>query len=129
MGDLFTGDELASDSYPCQNIEGVIMQLEGKFITKGGEDFGIENNDEEGGDMEEAVEKVINIVDVHRLEETKPERVADFQQGAQSFVKQILGSFSEYTFYTGESLEPDAMVVLCKWSEDGMTPYFQYWVD
>ena len=152
--DLFTGDELASDSYPCQNIEGVIMQLEGKFITKGGEDFGIENNDEEGGDMEEAVEKVINIVDVHRLqetnftkkqyvtyikgymkrvktrlEETKPERVADFQQGAQSFVKQILGSFSEYTFYTGESLEPDAMVVLCKWSEDGMTPYFQYWVD
>merc|ERR1712017_1882 len=55
--DLFTGDELASDSYPCQNIEGVIMQLEGKFITKGGEDFGIENNDEEGGDMEEAVRR------------------------------------------------------------------------
>merc|ERR1712137_1424950 len=63
--DCFSGDEVGSDSYPSQEFDGVVLQLEGKFIMKGGEDFGIET--EEGDDLEDTQEKVINIVDVHRL--------------------------------------------------------------
>eukprot|EP01094_Clydonella_sp_ATCC50884_P013044 TRINITY_DN23315_c0_g1_i1.p2 TRINITY_DN23315_c0_g1~~TRINITY_DN23315_c0_g1_i1.p2 ORF type:complete len:178 (+),score=70.54 TRINITY_DN23315_c0_g1_i1:42-536(+) len=152
--DTFTGDEVASDSYPSAELDGVVLQMEGKFILKGGEDFGIENNDEEGAGVEDTQEKVINIVDVHRLqeqnftkkqygvyikgymkrlkahlEEKNPDRVAPFMKGAATFVKKVLSEFNEYTFYSSESLDPDAMVILCKWSEDGMTPYFQYFKD
>merc|ERR1711879_508517 len=150
--DCFSGDEVGSDSYPTQEFDGVVLQLEGKFIMKGGEDFGIET--EEGDDLEDTQEKVINIVDVHRLvdqnftkkqyslhikgymkrlktrlEETNPDRVKDFMTGAASFVNKVLADFDNYTFYTSEATDADAMVILCKWSEDGMTPYFQYFKD
>lgn len=38
------------------------------------------------------------------LEKTAPERVADFMKGAQTFAKRVLGNFSEYEFYTTESM-------------------------
>lgn len=38
------------------------------------------------------------------LEKTNPERVADFMKGAQTFAKRVLGNFSEYEFYTTESM-------------------------
>jgi len=97
---------------------------------------------------------VINIVDSHNLQETKmskkdfivyikgfmkrvltklqetnPDRVPTFKAKAEIFVKEVLGSFDEYTFYMGESMNPDGTLILCKWSADGLTPYFQYFQD
>lgn len=41
------------------------------------------------------------------LQETKPDRVAEFEKGAQAAAKKILGNFKDYEFYTGEGMNPD----------------------
>jgi hypothetical protein len=40
-----------------------------------------------------------------------PEEVAAFEKGAGAFAKKIIGSFKDYDFYVGESMDPDGMFV------------------
>ena len=47
-----------------------------------------------------------------KLQETNPERVADFEKGAAAFAKKIVGGFKDYEFYTGESMDINGMVAL-----------------
>jgi hypothetical protein len=63
------------------------------------------------------------------VQKNNPERVPAFQTAAQAWVKNILANFDEYSFYTGESMDNDAMVILCKFSEDGMSQKFYFWKD
>jgi len=58
-----------------------------------------------------------------KLAETNPERIPVFEKQAAAFAKKVLGSFSDYEFYTGESMNPDGMVALLNYREDGVTPY------
>ncbi|KAK2071777.1 hypothetical protein P8C59_006174 [Phyllachora maydis] len=45
--------------------------------------------------------------------------IKEFESGAQKFVKEvILPNFKDYEFYTGESMNPDGMVVLLNYRED-----------
>jgi hypothetical protein len=37
------------------------------------------------------------------------EEVKDFETKAQAFAKKIIASFKDWEFYTGESMDPDAM--------------------
>ncbi|KAM0352410.1 hypothetical protein ACHAPU_002077 [Fusarium lateritium] len=54
--------------------------------------------------------------------------ITAFEKGAQTFVKsKILANFKDYEFYTGESMDPDGMVVLLNYREDGVTPYITVW--
>ena len=46
------------------------------------------------------------------LAKTNPERVPAFEKGAQTFAKKIVGSFKDYEFYVGESMNPEGMVAL-----------------
>ncbi|KAL1843777.1 hypothetical protein VTJ49DRAFT_7487 [Mycothermus thermophilus] len=55
------------------------------------------------------------------------EEIKDFETKAGAYAKKILGSFKDYEFYTGESMNPDGMVVLLNYREDGMTPYVTVW--
>ncbi|EIE88917.1 hypothetical protein RO3G_13628 [Rhizopus delemar RA 99-880] len=64
-----------------------------------------------------------------KLQETKPERVEAFEKGAASLVKRILTNFKDYEFYTGESMNPDGMVALLNYREDGITPFFTLFKD
>jgi len=154
--DIFTGDEVASDSYPCEIIDDAILKVEGKYVTEGGETFDIGGNPAEGED-DDAVGTdqvtVINIVQTHRLmespydkkgykavikaymkrvkeylDENDPDAVQPFMAGCQNFVKDILSDFGEWQFFMSESLDPDSMLILCKYGEDGMTPYFYYFL-
>jgi len=63
------------------------------------------------------------------LKENNPSRVDTFQKEAQEFVKKVLGKFDEFEFYTGEQMDPEAMVALKFYSEDGITPFFYFWKD
>ncbi len=64
------------------------------------------------------------------LEANNPERVPVFKKGAQAFVKKVIGSFDEYSFYMGEKMDMDnGMIVLMRYSEDGSTPYVFLWKD
>ncbi|MFJ9697026.1 translationally-controlled tumor protein [Kitasatospora sp. NPDC101183] len=96
---------------------------------------------------------VLNIVDAHRLVETSYDKksytghikaylkrltdklAADgqsadqrsaWQQQAQEWVKAVLADFDSYRFFTGEQMDPEAMVVLLKLGEDGKTPFLYF---
>ena len=55
------------------------------------------------------------------LQESKPDRVEAFEKGAQAFAKKIVTNFKDYEFYTGENMNPDGMVALLNYREDGIT--------
>lgn len=63
------------------------------------------------------------------LSKTNPERVPVFEKKASEFAKKIIGNFKDYDFYTGESMDPDGMVLLVNFREDGVTPFFILWKD
>jgi len=56
------------------------------------------------------------------------EEISAFESGAQKYVKEtLLPNFKDLEFYTGESMNPDGMVVLLNYREDGITPYVVVW--
>jgi len=117
------------------------------------------NPSAEAAEEDESVEgpvstTVINIVDAHaltqttfdkksymayirgymksvleRVKTTKPERAEIFQKNVQPFVKKILDNIADYDFFTGPSMNPDGMVVLLFYKEDGLIPYFYLFKD
>ena len=62
-----------------------------------------------------------------KLEADAPDRVADFQAGAQTFVKKVIAEFDDYQFFLGESSTDEGIVILCKW--DNEDAIFYYWKD
>jgi len=64
-----------------------------------------------------------------RLMETNPNRVEAFVAGAQAELKTIVKNISNYQFFTGESMNPDGMVGLLDYREDGTTPYMLFFKD
>ncbi|KAI9931636.1 hypothetical protein AWENTII_001736 [Aspergillus wentii] len=55
------------------------------------------------------------------------EEVTAFEKGAAAFAKKIVANFKDYEFFTGESMNPDGMIVLLNYREDGTTPYVTLW--
>ncbi|KAH7354203.1 translationally-controlled tumor protein [Plectosphaerella cucumerina] len=108
---------------------------------------------EEG--LEDEVRKVNNIVNSFRLQATSFDKksyltylkgymkavktglqeagkgddvVKAFESGAQKYVKEkLLPNFKDFEFFTGESMNPDGMIVLMNYREDGVTPYIIVW--
>jgi len=64
-----------------------------------------------------------------KLQETNPERVEGFMAEVQKEVKRILGNIGNYQFFTGESMNPEGMVGLLDYREDGITPYMLFFKD
>ncbi|KAG8218865.1 TCTP family protein [Butyriboletus roseoflavus] len=80
-----------------------------------------------------------------KLQENNPDRVKAFETGAAVYVKKILTDIKDYDFvgslplllvsvlnvtqYVGESMNPDGLVALLNYREDGITPYFTFWKD
>merc|ERR1739841_161155 len=148
MGDIFTEDELASDVYPVELEDDVILKFTTKLITRteGNYDMAGDGGGEETYDATSTT--VNNLVDapklvatdftkksymthlLKKLEAENPSRVPSFKKGAQGFVKKVIADFDEYTFYQGEKMDIDnGMIVLSRYSEDGQTPYFFMWKD
>jgi hypothetical protein len=129
------------------------------ITIKEGEDFDIgANPSAEGGDddgpMEEGAKSVNNVAHSFRLQETSfdkksymtyikgymkavkahlnetnPERVSAFEKSATVFVKKVLENFKDYEFLVGETMNPEAMVVLLNYRQDGITPYLTFFKD
>jgi len=67
---------------------------------------------------------------LERLKKENPARADVFQKNIQPFVKKILDNFKEYDFYVGENgLELNGQVILMFYKEDGVIPYFYYFID
>lgn len=154
--DIISNDELLSDAYDVKLVDGVVYEADCAMVqVRNGGDVDIGGNPSaEGGDddVEEGVETVNNVIYSFRLAQTqfdkksfltyikgymkkvkahlaenKPEEVEVFEKGAQAYVKKVIGSFNDWEFYTGESMDPDAMVVLLNYREDGQTPFVVVW--
>ncbi|OCK95853.1 translationally controlled tumor-associated [Cenococcum geophilum 1.58] len=155
--DLITGDEIISDSYNLKEIDGVAYEADCKKITIGNENINIGANPsaeeaEEG--IEDNAETVIDVVHSFRLNETNfdkktylshlktymkkvkeamkekgasDDEIKEFEKGASTFAKKIVGNFKDYEFLIGESMDPDGMVILLNYREDGITPYVTVW--
>lgn len=153
--DCFTGDELLSDAMKNVRMlaDGLIVACESYNITPGNEDYGIENNDEDGGAAggDGTSESVNVVVDAFKLqnipmtkkdftsyikryskrvkenlEKVQGDRVEPFMAGMKMWVPEMLKDFDNYDFYMGPSCDPDALLVLAKYEGEAMYPTFMY---
>merc|ERR1711990_395270 len=146
--DVFSGDELFSDTYPMKLVDDCVYEVYGKHVQrKIGEDFDIGANasaEEAGEGTEEATESGVDLVLNHRLVETgfgkkadymnylkdymkrvvaylesndKKDQVEGFKKNINGVMKGLLGRFNDLQFYTGESMNPAAMVALIDYRE------------
>ncbi|KAL2164692.1 hypothetical protein VTH06DRAFT_3909 [Thermothelomyces fergusii] len=118
-------------------------------------DIGANPSAEEGDEaLEEGEERVHDIRHSFRLQETQfdkktylatlkaymksvktklqeagksAEEVKEFETKASGFAKKIIANFNDYEFFTGNSMNPDGMIVLLNYREDGITPYYTFW--
>ncbi|ROW12102.1 hypothetical protein VMCG_00700 [Cytospora schulzeri] len=156
--DIITGDEMISDSYDLNLVDGIVYEADCAMIEEGGVTFDIGANasaEEAEENVEDDKIKVNNIVHSFRLASTSfdkksflgylkgymksvktalkeagksDEEVKEFETGASKYVKEkLLPNFKDFEFYTGESMNPDGMVALLNYREDGTTPYFIFW--
>jgi hypothetical protein len=58
-----------------------------------------------------------------KLQEQRPEGVKPIKTGAAEQIKHILANFNNYQFFTGKNMNPDGMVALLEYCEDGVTSY------
>ncbi|AEO57532.1 hypothetical protein MYCTH_2315082 [Thermothelomyces thermophilus ATCC 42464] len=72
--DIISGDELFSDSFDVKEVDGVVYEVDGAFITvKKGADVDIGANpsaEEQDEGVEDGEERVINVVHSHLLQST-----------------------------------------------------------
>lgn len=155
FNDIFSNDELLSDAYDVKTVDEVIYEADCAMIKVGNGDIDIgANPSAEAGDddVDDGSEIVNNVVHSFRLQptafdkksfltyikgymkavkaklqESNPDDVATFEKGAQTYVKKVIGSFNDWEFYTGESMDPDAMVIMLNYREDGTTPFVAIW--
>merc|ERR1712193_351905 len=131
--DIFTEDELASDVYPLELEDDVILKFTTKLITRteGNYDMAGDGGGEETYDSTSTT--VNNLVDAHKLiatDFTKKSYMTHIKDYMARLLKKLIADFDEYTFYQGEKMDIDnGMIVLSRYSEDGQTPYFFMWKD
>ncbi|KAH6681851.1 translationally controlled tumor protein [Halenospora varia] len=155
--DIITGDELMSDSYDMKEVDGTVYEINCDMIVEGAVSVNTGANasaEEAEEGVEDGAIQVNNVVNSFRLQQTSFDKkqylshlktymkkvkeglkakgaeesvITDFEKGAQAYAKKIVGSFKNYDFYIGESMDPDGMVILMNYREDGTTPYVTVW--
>ncbi|XP_053455191.1 translationally-controlled tumor protein-like [Nycticebus coucang] len=157
--DLISHDEMFSNIYKIREIlDSLCLKVEGKMVsrTEGNIDDSLigGNASAEGPEGESAVITGVDIVMNHhlqetsftkeaykkyikdymksikgRLEEQRPERVKPFMTGAAEQIKHVLANFKNYQFFISENINPDGMVALLDYHEDGVTPDMIFFKD
>ncbi|KAF2756808.1 microtubule/calcium-binding protein [Pseudovirgaria hyperparasitica] len=58
---------------------------------------------------------------------TPESEIKAFEQGAAKFAGQVKKNFKDWQFFMGESMNPEGLIVLLNYREDGVTPYVVVW--
>ncbi|XP_020102405.1 translationally-controlled tumor protein homolog [Ananas comosus] len=153
--DLLTGDELLSDSFPYEEIEnGMLWEVEGKWVVQGAVDVDIgANPSAEGAEEDEGVDdqaaKVVDIVDTFRLQEQPSfdkrqfvtfmkryikllapklddEKQALFKKHIEGATKYLLSKLSDLQFFVGESMHDDGSLVFAYYKDGATDPTFLF---
>jgi len=153
--DVISDDEVLSSAFEFKEIDGVVYEADCAMITLGADniDTGANASAEEADEaLDDGAKTVNNFIHSFRLQATtfdkkgyltylkgymkaikghlaqkNPDSVSAFETGAQAFAKKIVANFKDYEFYTGESMNPDGMILLLNYREDGTTPFFTIW--
>lgn len=157
--DIISGDEMFSDIYKIKDhgiileVEGKMVTRSSDNID--GNLLGANESQEEAAeDLEATTVTGVDIVLNHKLQETgfnkdtfkvyikdymkavktklnetNPDRVKPFTEGATVEVKKILGNLKNYQFFTGETMNNAGMVGLLDFREDGITPFMIFFKD
>ncbi|ELR06697.1 hypothetical protein VC83_05243 [Pseudogymnoascus destructans] len=155
--DIISGDEMISDSFEPKEVDGVVYEVDCAMITEGAVEVNTGANasaEEAEEGLEDGAVQVNNVVNSFRLQSTQfdkktylshlkgymktvkaklkeknapEEEITAFEKGAATYAKKIVGNFKDYDFYVGESMDPDGMVALMNYREDGVTPYITVW--
>ncbi|KAL5068754.1 hypothetical protein RYX36_019641 [Vicia faba] len=153
--DLLTGDELLSDSFPYKEIEnGLLWEVEGKWVVQGAVDVDIgANPSAEGGGEDEGVDdqvvKVVDIVDTFRLQEQpsfdkkqfvtfmkryiklltpklEAHKQEIFKKHIEASTKFLLPKLKDLQFFVGESMHDDGSLVFAYYKDGATDPTFIY---
>ncbi|KAJ9588073.1 hypothetical protein L9F63_018551, partial [Diploptera punctata] len=142
--DIFTGEEMFSDTYKMKLVDEVMYEVYDKFISRRQGDVQIEGfnpSAEEAleGTDEAGVDVVLNhrlcetgfgdkksftthLKDymkklVQKLEERNPDEVTVFINNTNKVMKDILGRFKDLQFFTGESMDSDGMIAMLQYRD------------
>merc|ERR1712048_505421 len=149
--DVFSGDELFSDTYPIKLVDDVLYEVTGKHETRTEAEVQLEgsNASAEGADADEGADAAgsvsgIDIVLNHRLTETgfgskkdymvylkdymkkvvkyledndRAGEVDTFKKNINNVMKDLLGKFKDLQFFTGESMDAEAMILILDYKE------------
>lgn len=152
--DLLSGDELLSDSFRYNEIEnGMLWEVEGKWVVKGAVDVDIGANPSAEGGEDEGVDdqsvKVVDIVDTFRLQEQPPfdkkqfitfmkrfiknltpklneEQQELFKKNIEGATKFLLSKIKDLQFFVGESMHDDGCLVFAYYKDGATDPTFLY---
>ena len=158
--DLASGDELFSDALPFTTLNDIVYKVEGKYVLEGGDCGIASNEEDGGGLDDQAVRVINVVASHKLQETTLSKKdymtyikaysafllnkfkeanagqadldakVKTFQTALGAFVKDVLGRFDDFVFYTSENASnftfSETQLVLSDFSADGMTPYFYF---
>merc|ERR1711977_618151 len=133
--DILTGDEIISDSYDLKEVDGAVYEVDCAMITLGAvqvntvvNSFRLNSTQFDKKSYLSHLKTYMKKVKEALKEKNAPEEtITAFEKGAQAYAKKIVANFKDYDFYIGESMDPDGMVVLMNYREDGVTPFVTVW--
>merc|ERR1712128_86970 len=142
--DVFCGDELFSDTYPIKIVDDVLYEVTGKHETRTEGEIVMagSNASDEGADPNSV--SGVDVILNHRLVETgfgskkdyavylkdymkrvieyltkndRADEVDLFKKNINGVMKELIGKFKDLQFFSGESMDPDAMILILDYRE------------
>merc|ERR1712064_198382 len=131
--DVFSGDEMFSNTYPIKLVHDCLWEVTGKHISRTQDEIQLAGANASAEEADEgtdtASESGVDVVLNHRLVETgfgsKKEYTVylkDYMKKVIKYLeendmKDLLGKFKDLQFYTGESMDSDAMILIVEYRE------------
>ncbi|XP_040566027.1 translationally-controlled tumor protein homolog [Lepeophtheirus salmonis] len=146
--DVFSGDELFSDTYKFKLLDDCLYEVYGKYVTRTDGDVVLDganaSAEEAMDDCDSSSTSGVDVVLNHRLVETgfgskkdytvylkdymkkvvrylegsgKQAEVDTFKTNINKVMKEILPRFKDLQFYTGETMDPEAMIIMLEYKE------------
>uniref|UniRef100_T1DIW2 Translationally-controlled tumor protein homolog n=1 Tax=Psorophora albipes TaxID=869069 RepID=T1DIW2_9DIPT len=145
--DIFTGDEMFSDTYKLKLVDNVMYEVYGKHVSRVLGDVQLDGANPSAEEAEEgtdaATESGVDVVLNHRLcetgfadkkqfttylkdymkklvtklEETNPSEVEVFKTNINKVMKDLLTRFKDLQFFTGESMDCEGLIAMLEYRD------------
>mmetsp|Transcript_14675 Transcript_14675/g.25079 ORF Transcript_14675/g.25079 Transcript_14675/m.25079 type:complete len:168 (-) Transcript_14675:681-1184(-) len=155
--DIFSGDDMISDSFSLRYIDDIILEAKGKMILIDAADQTHTDGrpsavSESGGEDSKLVIDIVHHFHLQELaditpskfvalirgyvrrivayvRQTHPQNIDKVRAGAPGFIRKVLAKLHECQFFTGESKDHEAGLVILMYGDDGITPFLYYFLD